>query len=345
MEPHEKLEGEIAKWTGVRNVVACSSGTAALHLALEALRLPAGSPVIVPDFCMVAIPRAVALAGLKPVFVDVDACGNLDPELTAVAVREANAKAIIVVHTYGISPDVDKFAEIADRHGIAIVEDLAEAHGFRPHRDTTAAVWSFYRNKIVAGEEGGAVAFELPRLADRARSLRCLGFSTSHDFRHAPRGHNYRLAPTLAGLISKSLEVFDGNVQRRWESWRRWQEFGTPDGAIVFVPLSPWVYVLGIPNGTEAILDELVKDLKRTWGVEARHGFKPCHLQEEWSGSRLVCERNGSEEPRSVRLSRSLFYLPLSSDDVERTTICSKVRKRIALAIEQANASVGNPVP
>ncbi len=341
MEQHEKLEGEIAKWAGVRNVVACSSGTAALHLALEALRLPPGSPVIVPDFCMVAVPRAVALAGLKPVFVDVDECGNLDPEVAGVASRESNAKAMIVVHTYGVPAKMKALAEIGDRDGIPIVEDLAEAHGLAPHRDSTAACWSFYRNKIVAGEEGGAVAFEVPRLADRARRLRCLGFTDDHDFWHQPRGCNYRLAPSLAEKIRAALEVrkLRESVYERWQLRNRLMEaivLKAPK-AIVFAPVAPWVFVVRLPKPNRKVLDWLVTTV-RGMGVDARHGFKPCHRQPEWEGARINRARNGVEAT-SVVLSESMMYLPLSPGVYVSQDFAEAVAERVGEAISKSEAS------
>ena len=103
MQPHERLELEFADWAGVKNVVACSSGTAALHLALEALELPRGAKVLVPDFTMVACARAVTLAGLVPVFVD---CGedmliSIDQLEQAVYKLNGEAHAIMPVHVYG----------------------------------------------------------------------------------------------------------------------------------------------------------------------------------------------------------------------------------------------------
>src|SRR5262249_3891926 len=158
------------------------------------------SHVLVPDFTMIACARAVTLAGLKPVFVDCDS--SLLVDLDCVESFYANrlpyvpTPVVIAVHIYGRRVDMDKLH--ASVEGAAwVVEDLAEAHGIRPHPDTKAACWSFYKNKLVAGEEGGAVWFEDTERAEKARMLRCQGFTESHDFYHIPRGHNYRLANCL----------------------------------------------------------------------------------------------------------------------------------------------------
>jgi perosamine synthetase len=305
MRPHEQLEQELGDWAGypAENVVVCSSGTAALHLALEAFRLPPGSEVLVPDFTMIACPRAVSLAGLTPVFVD---CGRYDDLLmdwflAGTAITE-NTRAVMPVHVYGRRSGVP--ADAFRRYGLRIVEDLAEAHGVKPHPDTDAACWSFYRNKIVCGEEGGAVAFKDVYHADVARMLRNLGFTEAHDFTHRPRGMNYRLADSLASLVLSSLERFDANL-----AWRRDAEAvydaECPDGWRMPPRDVPWIFDLKIPM-TRVTQGRVVTALKKE-GVEARHGFVPMSEQEEYRSCRVVGDGN------AARLSPQIIYLPLTS--------------------------------
>jgi len=146
MEAFEELEERLSAWSGCQNVVACSSGTAALHLAFEALQLPIGSQVIMPEFTMVACARAATMAGLRPVFVD---CGEdllMDVEKIEDYVSDLTS-AILMVHVYGRVCDMERIRWIAARHNLSIIEDLAEAHGVRPDYHTRAACWSFYRNR------------------------------------------------------------------------------------------------------------------------------------------------------------------------------------------------------
>jgi dTDP-4-amino-4,6-dideoxygalactose transaminase len=303
-EPHEVLEREFGAWAGVDHVVACSSGTAALHLALECLRLPAGSRVICPDYTMIACARAITLAGLTPVYVDVlDDDLTIDPEQVEDAAREG-ASAVLAVALYGRRCRMEAIAEVAAKYGLAVVEDLAEAHGVRPHAAAAAACWSYYRNKIVAGEEGGAVAFRDPVHAALARSLRCLGFTAEHDYRHVPRGHNYRLAPSLACLVIDSLRESRANIaaRRRIEAaydaacppeWRQ-----PPRDAV-------WVYDVRIPGLTRERMARIVGRLQDA-GTAARHGFAPMTCQEEYRG----CGRG--DNPRSLLASQEVLYLPCS---------------------------------
>ena len=200
MQPHQLLELEFADFLGLdgRRMVACNSGTAALHLALESLPLAPGSQVIVPNYTMIACARAVSLAGHEPVFVDCDEHGLIDPVEVERAITEDTA-AILVVHLYGRIADRDTLGAIARTHGLEIIEDLAEAHGIEPHWTTAASCWSLYANKVItSGSEGGLVHFRDPECTALARQLRCLGFTPAHDYDHLPRGHNYRLADPLA---------------------------------------------------------------------------------------------------------------------------------------------------
>jgi dTDP-4-amino-4,6-dideoxygalactose transaminase len=305
LEPYQRLEEEFGKWAGCENVVAVSSGTAALHLALEALRLPPGSEVLLGDFNMVACARAVAMAGLVPVFID---CGHdllIDKQFAGAAITD-NTSAVMLVNIYGRLCDLTHFALLSQKHGIAVVEDCAESHGanhvttWKPH----ARAWSFYRNKVVAGEEGGAVAFRDPLDAILARQLRSLGFTDAHDFNHVPRGHNYRLANTAATLILHSLERAEANIRKRSEI-EGWYDALCPQEWKMPPRAAKWVYDLRLPGMDHPQQNEIVKRLQAA-GIQARHGFKTMSSQPEFKDCRLV--GNGA----AYRAAREVIYLPIS---------------------------------
>lgn len=327
MKAHERLEYEWGARVGFppENVVACSSGTAALHLALEALELTPGSRVILPDLTMVACARAVTLAGLRPVFVGCREDLLMDDGHDAMGEAQVEPySAFMAVHVYGRRVDMDWISSTA---GVChpVIEDLAEAHYIMPHPSTDAACWSFYKNKVVAGEEGGAVAFRDPERARLARQLRCLGFTEAHDFTHTPRGHNYRLADLLAEPIlrsirldgEKSLYPRDGNPELKFRSWRGmretvvgWYDAECPDRWRMPPRETPWVYDLRVPGMTRHEQDRVVA-LLRAAGVEARHCFKPMHTLEEYKG----CEVYG-DVGLTEMLSREVIYLPIGQPGV-----------------------------
>lgn len=306
MQAYQQLEEDFATWLNLENPVACSSGIAALHLALEALTLPTGNKVIVPELTMVACARAVVLAGLTPVFVDCNERLLVDTEaVRRVLDTEHDVSAIMPVHLYGRRCDMNEIAKIATEHKLAVVEDLAEAHGVLPHPGTAAACWSMYRNKIVHGEEGGLVAFREVIHADKARSLRNMGFTEFHDFMHIPRGHNYRLSNCHAELILKSLYHADENIKERRRIEELYEDHCPAEWRMP-PREAPWVYDLRISDIGDR-LDTVVRTLVDN-GIQARHCFKPMSWQPEFRSD----EVNPKKLPwRSAAAASQLFYLPI----------------------------------
>lgn len=278
MDPYHRLELEFGNWisTPSENMAACSSGSAALHLALESFRLPPGSEVIVPEFTMVACARAVTLAGLKPVFVDCDddlliSIDHLKRKITK------NTRAIMAVHIYGRTCDMDAIGTLADKRHLLVIEDCSESHGAFNDYVADATCWSFYKNKIIHGEEGGMVAFNRTEDANIAKQLRNHGFTEAHDFLHSPHGWNYRMSNAHAKLILKSLEQAPELIMARshvehWYDKHINPKWKMPPRRVC------WVYdisLLGI-NTTD-----VVKFLNNA-GVQARLGFKPMSEQSEY---------------------------------------------------------------
>lgn len=332
MESYELLEKKLQEWSGMPYVVCCSSGTAALHLALEVLQLPPKSRVIVPDFTMVACPRAVTLAGLEPVFVDCDDGLLLHLGYIADLAKDYDVKAIMPVHVYGRHcMKHPSWVETCKKRGWYVIEDLAEAHGVRPHPQTDATCWSFYKNKIIAGEEGGAVGFRDGKLATRARQLRSLGFTDDHDFVHVPRGCNYRLSNANASCILPNFrEVtweswdyqndggcvrWENNVRRRREA-ESWYDELCPAEYKMPSRDVPWVYDLRVPGMPALRQTELVRALQAE-GIAARHAFKPCHTQREY----ISCPLYGSGN--AIVASREIIYLSLTPGTVTKES-CRK---------------------
>ncbi|MFM7138073.1 MAG: DegT/DnrJ/EryC1/StrS family aminotransferase, partial [Planctomycetota bacterium] len=173
----ERFEREFAAACGARHALACSSGTTALHLALEALGARRGDEVIVPATTFVATANAVRFCNATPVFVDVDPeTWCLDPRGVAAAIGPKTV-GIIPVHLLGHPADMDAINALAERHGLWVVEDAAEAT-FATYRGRSvgsladAAAFSFFGNKIVTSGEGGAVTFSRDDLGQQMRMLR-----------------------------------------------------------------------------------------------------------------------------------------------------------------------------
>lgn len=298
MEPYKQLEIELATWAGYRpdQMVVCNSGTAALHLALEAMQLPLKSEVLVPDFTFIACARAVTLAGLRPWFVDCDGRLCMEPGLIKDD-KLTTLQTIMPVHVYGRRCQMASVHSLVGRahrlygNVISVIEDLAEAHGIRPHQQTDAACWSFFKNKIIAGEEGGAVVFRDPEHATYARLLRSQG--NTGDWVHVPRAMNYRMTNDAATRILQSLRMFDYNLAARREIEAEYDRL-CPDEWRQPTRNVPWVYDIRVP-GMTAETQSKVLEVLRGVGVEARAGFKPCSTQDEY------CERG----PDGAKICRS----------------------------------------
>lgn len=312
MEPYLELEQEWGRINNRPHTVACSSGTAALHLALETIAGDCQPTVIVPEYTMVACARAVVLADSVPVFADCDDSLNVDlNKLEGQMTDCSHPDVLMIVHVYGRQVDMERVHRLATRFNLLVIEDLAEAHGILPHPKTHAACWSFYKNKIVAGEEGGAVAFLNERQANRARSLRSLGFTPAHDFNHIPRGMNYRMANCLAEKILPSIAQMKQNLlARRKVSYDYLQcllDFALPTVASV-----DWVFPVRVPGISFEQQAAIVRSLN-IQQIEARCGFKPMSIQQEFYGP-------NTPMLNAYKIGQEVLYLPvfpgLSRSDV-----------------------------
>ena len=198
-----------------------SSGTAGLHLALLALGIGAGDEVIVPSFTFIAAANAIRYVGAVPVFVDIDPVTlNMDPECVATAITP-RTRALMVVHTFGCPADMGALLEIAERHGLKVIEDACEAIGaeYRGRKVGTfgdAGVFAFYPNKQITTGEGGMVVVRDAEVAASIRSLRNQGRRPTDDwFEHSELGYNYRISEMNCALGLTQLRRIDSILERR----------------------------------------------------------------------------------------------------------------------------------
>lgn len=303
---YETLEREFADWAqqDPDNTVACASGTAALQLAVESLLLPKGSMVLIPEFCMISVARACTMAGLKPFPIDCHAENlNIDPDLLPIptAVKACDVRAIIVVHTYGRLCDMERIHKWAASTGCDVIEDMAEAPDKVPHSETAAACWSFYRNKIIHGEEGGMVAFREKKPAALAKQLRSCGFTPEHEFMHLPGGFNGRMSNSHAVMILNSLHRSNWAIERRAAIARIYDRLVPQDWRMPERD-SNWVYDLRVPKGLSYNAINLVRKL-RNLVPGARMAFKPVSEQPEYYSGHY-------DQTNAYTASRQVFYLP-----------------------------------
>lgn len=218
----ERFEAEFARFVGTKHAVACSSGTAALHLALWALGVKEGDEVIVPALTFVATANAVRYCGARPVFADVlPDTWCIDPESVKRLITKRTV-GIVPVHLYGNPADMYELDRIAHLHHLFLLEDAAEAHGatcgnLRVGNLGNAGTFSFYGNKIITTGEGGMVTTNNAEMAGRMRQLRGHCQVKPGEYLFDGLGFNYRLTDLQAAIGLGQLEMIDWHLRRRRE--------------------------------------------------------------------------------------------------------------------------------
>jgi dTDP-4-amino-4,6-dideoxygalactose transaminase len=213
----EQFEQALADFCGVRHAVATSSGTTALQLALLAHGIGPGDEVITTPFTFIASSNSVLYCGAKPVFVDIEPdTFNIEPNRIEAAITP-RTRAILPVHLYGNPADMAAILDIADRRGLIVVEDAAQAHGAsingRAVGSFATGCFSFYPTKNMTTGEGGAVTTNDDVIADRIRLLRAHGAPTR--YRHDVLGYNFRMTDIHAAIGLAQLPKLDGWTERR----------------------------------------------------------------------------------------------------------------------------------
>jgi len=218
-EEVEAFESEWANYCEAKYAVGVGNGLDALHLALLALEVGPGDEVIVPSNTYIATWLAVSQCGAVPVPVEPDErTYNIDPERIEAAIT-SRTKVILPVHLYGQPADLDPILSLAQKHGLRVLEDAAQAHGARykgkrigSHSDVVA--WSFYPGKnLGAMGDGGAITTNDPLIADRIRVLR--NYGSREKYVHEVQGVNSRLDPIQAAIMRVKLKVLDEWNDRR----------------------------------------------------------------------------------------------------------------------------------
>lgn len=320
---------------GMKYGAAVCNGSAALEVALAALRLPRGSEVIIPTFTIISCATAVLNNGLVPVLVDSNPrTWGIDVNKVAERITSRTA-AIMMVHIYGHPVDADPILSLAGKHGLAVIEDAAEAHGAnylsdrggasqRWHRCGglgTISTFSFYANKLITTGEGGMVLTNDASLAERCRSLRNLCFQRERRFYHEELGSNWRLTNVQAALAIPQIRRLETIVARkRWiaaEYNRHLQNFPGLE-----LPVEePWArsvyWVYGVVLQESVALDAADMIVKlREAGAETRPFFLGMHEQPALLKEGLF--RDGANYPIAERLARRGFYLPSGLNIGER---------------------------
>ena len=281
----ERFEKEFANHLGCKQAIATTNGTAALHLAVASLGIKPGDEVIVPSFTFIATANVALYMGAKPIFAEIDPkTYNIDPAGIEKAVS-AKTKAIIVVHYGGQTADMDPILEIANKHGLRVIEDAAQAHGalYKTKKAGTMAdigIFSFYPNKNMTTGEGGMLVTNDENLAERARLLRNQGQDSR--YHHIILGYNYKMTDIQAALGISQLKRLSWVVTKKKEIAKHYEDLlkGVENVTPPFVtPGCVHGYMFYTVSVSKGFRDKVAQHLGEV-GIETAIAFStPVHLQ------------------------------------------------------------------
>ncbi len=305
------FEQQFADFCGVAHCIGVSSGTAALTLALRALGIGPGDEVITTAHTFIATAEAICAVGAQPVFVDIDPVTyTLDPERFAAAITP-DTRAVIPVHIYGLPADMDRINSIAETHGLAVIEDAAQAHGATWQGRMAGSLahlgcFSFYPGKnLGAYGDAGAVTTNDPDLAEQIRSLRNHG--RRDKYVHDQVGYGERLDTLQAAILAAKLPYLADWTAARRRLAARYQELLADLDLILPQEAeganSAWhLYVVRTSRR-----DQVLEQLRRR-GVEAGvHYPLPLHLQPAFASLGL----GAGDLPVTEAVSATCLSLPL----------------------------------
>lgn len=326
----KRFEKEMADYVGRKYGIAVSSGTAALETAVQALDLPKKSEVIMPAFTIISCAQALVKAGLVPVVVDCrEDTWNMDVEQIEEKITDKTS-AIMAVHIYGITIDMDPVLKLAKKYNLKIIEDAAQAHGqtYKGKRCGgfgDVSIFSFYPNKLIASGEGGMVLTNDEELAQRCRGIRNLCFMPERRFVHEELGNNFRMTNMQAALGCAQLEKIDDAVIRKREMGKFYRENLQAVADVLTHPLEQteycdniyWVYGFVLKN--KEMNARQAMELLQKRGIGTRPFFYPIHRQPVFIKMGMFQDEKC---PVSEEIAEKGFYIPsglgLSKEKMQR---------------------------
>lgn len=305
--PHvDAFESEFARVVGSPYAVALSSGTAAIHLSLILAGVGPGDEVLVSSLTFSATVNPILYIGARPVFIDSEERSwNLDPELVEDTLRRKAAtgkvpKALVVVHLYGQTADLDPLIQSCARYGVTLIEDAAEALGARYHDRHPGifgrtGIFSFNGNKIITTSSGGMLVTDDGALAQHARKLATQARDPAPHYQHSEIGYNYRMSNVLAAIGRGQLMILEDRVTARRNNFDAYKASLDGIPGVSFQPEANWgrhtrwlTCMLVDPRHFGADREAIRVALEEN-NIESRPLWKPMHLQPVFAG----CETSG----------------------------------------------------
>ena len=301
----DAFEAEFCARVGCGHAAALASGTAALHLALILSDVQPGDEVWVSDLTFVASVAPIRYVGATPVLFDCERTSwNLDADLLAEELRRAAAAgrlpaAVVLVHLYGQSADIDPIAACCAEFDVPLIEDAAEAlgatyKGRAPGTTGALGFFSFNGNKIITTSGGGMLVGDDPDVIAHARKLATQARDPAPHYEHSEIGFNYRLSNVCAGIGRGQLEVLDERVAARRANFDFYVDALGDLPGLSFQPEAPWgehtrwLTVCQLDPSTSPVTPDEVRLALAEDEIEARPVWKPMHLQPLFADCRFV---------------------------------------------------------
>lgn len=283
------FERELASMVGTKSAAALSSGTAAIHLALKLAGVGEGDVVFCPTLTFSATANPIIYQHATPVFIDSDyETWNMDPKALEIAFNKyPEVKAVIVVHLYGLSADMDKIMEICDKYNVVVIEDAAESLGTYYKGEHTGTfgdygIFSFNGNKIITTSGGGMLVSDNEERIAKARFWATQSRDQARHYQHSELGFNYRMSNVVAGIGRGQLKVLDQRVKKKnyiYEFYKR--ELGGLQG-VNFMPNNDWnkpnFWLSSMTVSGDVKPIDIMEELEKH-NIESRPIWKPMHMQ------------------------------------------------------------------
>lgn len=326
------FERELAIKIGVKSAAALSSGTAALHMALKAAGVEKGDIVFCPTLTFSATANPIIYQDAIPVFIDSDKeTWNMSPAALEKAFEKYNPKAVIVVHLYGLSADMDEICEICKRHNVALIEDAAESLGTTykgKHTGTFGeyGIFSFNGNKIITTSGGGMLVSDNEERISKVRFWSTQSRDNARHYQHSELGYNYRMSNVVAGIGRGQLKVLDKRIQQKKYIFEYYKnEFKDIDD-IEFMPINEWNkpnYWLSCVTLKGKIKPIDIMEALEKENIESRPIWKPMHMQPFFEG----CDFIGEGISESIFENGACLPSDTKMTDEDLEEICKIIKK------------------
>ena len=316
----QKFEKNLSTYVGRKHATACANGSAALDIAVKALGLKKDDEVIIPSFTIISCTQSLVKLGIKPLLIDSSyetfnmRVDDIEKKITP------KTKAIMIVHIFGLSVDLEPILKIAKKYNLKIIEDAAEVIGQEYKNKKCGSfgdisTFSFYSNKHITTGEGGMVLTDDEELDKRAKKLRNLCFSADPNkrFIHEDLGWNYRITNMQAAIGLAQLEQIDKMIEKKRHIGNTYNEL-LKDINVINLPLVKtdyceniyWVYAITLKDHYKKTVKEVMSELKN-YKIGSRPFFYPMHKQPVFKNMGLFLNEN---LPQSEKLYEKGFYIP-----------------------------------